>query len=390
MDVLLDEQEALIKETLREFLEAECTPLQVRAAEKDASGYSQALWRKFADGGWMGLSLPADCGGQDLPLPYLALLFEELGRHIAPLPVHSTLMPALIIAKYGSEAQKQLLPAVAQGNLLLSFAIQEPGGRWSTDAIALAGQPKDGGVVLSGRKLFVTDFRNAARCLVAFRWADGANKGSLGLALVDTDASGITSQTLVPLAKDQDCDVRFDGVHVPAENILSGGVDAVNDLMDYASVFLACQMQGAARKVTEASAAYVSQRDAFGQPIGAFQAIQHLAADMLNAADGIELLSREAVWLLGANLPARVEVAQAKSFANERSLFACRSAQQMHGGIGFIADCDINLWYRKVASWGLRGGTTYEHRRLIARALLDTPENVRLGEAQRLPESVRA
>ncbi|OWT66428.1 acyl-CoA dehydrogenase family protein [Candidimonas nitroreducens] len=388
MDVLLDEQEALIQGAIRDFLAHECMPLVTRAAEKEASGYSQPLWQNFTAGGWMGLSLPETYGGQGLPLPYLSLLFEELGRHIAPLPVHSTLMPALIIAKYGTEWQKQqLLPAVTEGKLILSFAVQEQGGRWSADAIKLLGQYKHGGIVLTGRKLFVTDFRNSGQCLVAFRWADGPEKGTVGLALVDVATAGITARNLAPLAKDQECDVTFDGVYVPVDKILAGGAAAVDDLMDYAAVFLACLMQGAARKTMELSAIYVSQRDAFGQPIGAFQAIQHLAADMLNAVDGIELLSREAIWLLSENLPARVEVAQAKAFANEKSLFVCRSSQQMHGGIGFIAECDINLWYRKVASWGLRGGTKYEHRRLIARALLDTHQTVRLGDTQSLHES---
>lgn len=387
MDVLLDEQEALIRDTARSFLAGECTPQEVRAAEQDDSGYSRGLWRRFAELGWLGLSLPEAYGGQDLPTTYLALLFEELGRHIAPLPVHSTLMPALVIAKYGTETQKELLSAVVRGELLWSFAVQEQGGRWSTDAIQLPGRPEGDGVVLNGRKLFVADFRNAGQCLVAFRWAGGAKAGSLGLALVDVNASGISSRRLVPLAKDQECDVTFDGVYVPADRLLAGGTAAVTDLMDHAAVFMACQMQGAARKATELAAAYVSQREAFGQPIGAFQAIQHLAADMLNAVDGVELLSREAVWRLSENLPARVEVAQAKAFANEKCLFVCRSAQQMHGGIGFIAEFDINLWYRKTASWGLRAGTTYEHRRLIARALLDTPGTVRLGEQQSLPDA---
>ncbi len=385
MDVLLNEQERLIQETARTFLEGESTTAVVRAAEKEDSGYSRKLWKSFANQGWLGLSLPEEFGGQALPVVYMGLLFEELGRYIAPLPVHSTLVPSLIIEKYGSAAHKQMLPAVVQGDLLLSFAVQEQGGRWAPEAIHMTGRREGNSLVLSGKKYFVANFLNSAQCLVAFRHADGAGAAPLGLALVDTSAAGISTERLVPLAKDQECVVTFDGVRVPADRLLGGGVEAVRDLMDYAAVFMACQMQGAARRATELAAAYVSQREAFGQLIGSFQAIQHLAADMLNAVDGVQLLSREAVWRLGENLPARVEVAQAKSFANEKCLFACRSAQQMHGGIGFIAEFDINLWYRKSASWGLRAGTTYEHRRLIARALLDTPEPVRLGGLQRVP-----
>jgi alkylation response protein AidB-like acyl-CoA dehydrogenase len=385
MDVLLNEQEALIQETARTFLAAESGPAVVREADKEGSGYSRALWKSFAALGWLGLSLREEYGGQALPVTYLALLFEELGRHIAPLPVHSTLVPALVIQKHGSAAQRKTLFAVAQGELVLSFAVQEQGGRWASEAIAMAGRRDGDAVVLAGKKFFVADFQNSSKCLVAFRWMDGSAAGPLGLALVDTTLPGISAQRLVPLAKDQECVITFDQVRIPAECLVGDGGAAVEDLMDYAAVFMACQMQGAARRATEMAAEYVSQREAFGQPIGSFQAIQHLAADMLNAVDGVQLLSREAAWRLAEGLPARVEVAQAKAFANEKCLFVGRSAQQMHGGIGFIAEFDINLWYRKAASWGLRAGTTYEHRRLIARSLLDTKEAVRLGKTQPVP-----
>src|SRR3546814_15964595 len=106
MDVLLDEQEMLILETARAFLSAECTPAVVRDAERNESGYSAPLWKKFSALGWLGLSLPEQYGGQALPLTYVALLFEELGRHIATRPVLSKLVPALLIEKYGNASPK--------------------------------------------------------------------------------------------------------------------------------------------------------------------------------------------------------------------------------------------------------------------------------------------
>jgi alkylation response protein AidB-like acyl-CoA dehydrogenase len=150
--------------------------------------------------------------------------------------------------------------------------------------------------------------------------------------------------------------------------------------MDLASVLMASQMQGAARRAMEMAVAYVNQRQAFGQPIGAFQAIQHMAADMLNAVDGVQLLAREALWRLGEGLPSRIEVAQAKAFASEQCLMVCRCAQQMHGGIGFMRDFDLHLWYRRVASWALRAGSSHEHRRRIASALLDGVGPIRIGD----------
>ena len=127
---------------------------------------------------------------------------------------------------------------------------------------------------------------------------------------------------------------------------------------------------------------YAKQREAFGQPIGAFQAIQHMSADMLIAVDGAELLSREALWRLENRLPASVEVSQAKAFASDRCIFVARSAQQIHGGLGFMMECDLQLWYRRIAAYSLRCGSVREHRRRVAASLLDQPGKVRLGSAQ--------
>ncbi len=316
----------------------------------------------------------------------MGLVFEELGRHIAPLPVHATLVPALVIARHGSAQQRQaLLPRVIDGSLMLSWALQEQDGRWSPDAVAMTGRIEGGQVVLNGTKHFVDNFGNAAMCLVVFRLQSGG-ASSLRAILVDTKAAGIQADELVPTAKDREDRVRFENVRVPEADLVGEGPAVVDDLMDYAAVFFASLMEGAARRAMELSVAYVNEREAFGQPIGAFQAIQHMAADMLNGVDGTQLLAREAVWRLGQGLPARVEVAQAKSFGNVKCLMVVRCCQQLHGGIGFILDTDINLWYRRVASWCLRAGTTYEHRRLIAASLLDVPGKVRLGATQLLPQ----
>jgi alkylation response protein AidB-like acyl-CoA dehydrogenase len=387
MNVLLDEEGDLIKTSAGEFLAAESAPAVVRAAERDALRYARPLWEKFAGLGWLGISLPEDCGGQGLPLSYMGLVFEELGRHIAPLPVHATLVPALVIARHGSEQQrKALLPRVIDGSLMLSWALQEPDGRWSTEAVAMTGRLEGGQVVLNGTKHFVDNFGNAAKCLVVFRLENGGASG-LRAILVDTNTAGLHAEALVPTTKDREDRVRFDNVRVPEANLVGQGPAVIDDLMDYAAVFFASMMEGAARRAMELSVAYVNEREAFGQPIGAFQAIQHMAADMLNAVDGTQLLAREAIWRLGQDLPARVEVAQAKSFGNVKCLMVVRCCQQLHGGIGFILDTDINLWYRRVTSWSLRAGTTYEHRRLIAASLLDVPGKVRLGAPQRLPQS---
>ena len=184
------------------------------------------------------------------------------------------------------------------------------------------------------------------------------------------------------MAKDGESNVQFKDVRVALTarigNAQSGDLIA-RELMDLSSVLYASLLAGAARRTLDMAVTHAKQREAFGQPIGAFQAIQHLCANMVNAIDGTTMLSREALWRMQENLPYQVNVAQAKSFGNEQCMMVVRSAQQIHGGMGFIRDFDLNLWYRRVGSWSLRGGTAAEHRRTIAAALIDQPQRVRIG-----------
>ena len=381
MNVLPDAQEIEVQQAVAQFLKAECTPALVRAGEAGRTGYSKELWNKFASLGWLTLCLPEDAGGQALPLPYLGLVLEELGRCIAPLPVHSTMVSAMVLARHGSPDQRNLLKRVGTGELILSFAATGTSGVWSTDAISVTGRRVGGDIVLNGTSCFVDDFSISDKSLIAFRLDEGAAGVVAAVILVDAASQGITAQRLHPMANDDECVLTFDNVRVPASQVLGqpgqlAGV--VTDLQNHAAALLVSQMQGAARQAMELAVDYVNHRDAFGQPIGSFQAIQHMAADMLNAVDGSQLLAREALWRMSQGLPANIEVSQAKAFASEKCLMVCRSAQQMFGGLGFITDCDINLWFRRVASWSLRCGTTYEHRARMASILLDRPGLVRL------------
>ncbi len=372
MDVLPDEQETLIRETAREFFAAESTPALIRACEKEAEKFSVGLWKKLAGLGWIGVSLPVESGGQGLPLTYAGLLLEEAGRHIAPIPLHSTLTVAAVIARHGTSAQQELLRQVIAGDLILSFGLQGRDGAWSDHPRALTGRRE--GRTVEGELSFVDNFRIAHKCLVLFQ-LEGAVMG----ALVDTAAPGIEHVELVTTAKDAQSLVKFNGVRIAQGDMVSGGPALARDLCDYAAALMTSQLAGCARRDMEFAAEYARQREAFGQPIGSFQAIQHLMADMLIAVDGVELLVHEALWRLDRGLPASIEVSQAKAFAGDKCIFVGRSAQQIHGGLGFMMECDLQLWYRRIVAYSLRCGSVREHRRRIAAALIDRPGKVRLG-----------
>jgi len=379
MDVLLDGDERQVRDQARAFFADSCPTSLVRECEAGAK-YAPDLWKAMVGLGWLETSLPESVGGLGLPLPYLTLLFEEAGRCLAPVPFLSAMIPCLIIAKYGAAPHQEFLRQAMAGDLLLSFAFQEENGAWSPESIQMTGRLEGDSVLLNGTKMFVDNFAISSRCLVAFR-VDGENPG-LTLALVDTSASGLSHLDLVATAKDSHALVRFDNVRIPVADIVGGNADqAVAEAMDLATLLTAAQLIGAARKAAEFAIEYAKERVAFEQPLGSFQAVQHLCADMIIGVDGAELLCREASWKLGQGMEAAIEISQAKAFANDKCVMACRSAQQIHGGIGFIMEFDLQLWYRRVVSWSLRYGTTAEHRRRIADQLLSRRGKIRMDRS---------
>ncbi|HSW17851.1 MAG TPA: acyl-CoA dehydrogenase family protein [Ramlibacter sp.] len=379
MDTLLGDDERMVAEQARVFLASACPTSLVRACEAQGK-YSPQLWQAIVDLGWLETCLPEHQGGLGLPLHYLTLLFEEAGRHLAPVPLISTVVSTLILAEHGGARHDSCLARVRAGELLFSMALQEHGGAWSPEAIQMVGRLEGDSVVLDGAKMFVDNFGISDRCLVAFRMQ--GDEGGLTLAVVDTKAANLTHQELTPTAKDSQALVHFDGVRVSLGAVVGeiGKAEAaIRKAMDLAVLLGTAQMTGASRRAIEMAVEYANPRHAFGQPIGSFQAIQHQCADMLIGVDGAELLNREASWKLGQGLDAGVEVSQAKAFANDKCVMACRSAQQIHGGMGFMMDCDIQLFYRRVVSGSVRHGTTSEHRRRVADHLLQASGKIRLG-----------
>jgi alkylation response protein AidB-like acyl-CoA dehydrogenase len=384
MDVLLTDEEKMVRDSAREFLEAECSTTLVREMETDPKGYPPALWRKAAELGWQGMALPEKYGGQDLPLVYLGLIFQEVGRAVAPLPLHSTVVAALTIARDGTDAQREaILPAVVRGDTVLTWVFTEQDPRVLPETVHTRAEASGDHFVINGTKLFVDNFAAADQCLVACRTAP-ASKGNAGLSLflVDTKSPGLSHVPLVTLAKDKQSKVVFENVRVPRANLigkLNQGGAIVERMLDRATALLCAQMLGATRKDAEMAIEYAKYRVAFGQPIGAFQSIQHVCADMIVWIDGGEMLTYEALWKMDQGLPASVEVSQAKAFCNEKCEAVVRYSQMIHGGIGFMMEFDLHLWFRRVSAWAMRLGTSYEHRARIAHALIDLPGRVILG-----------
>jgi alkylation response protein AidB-like acyl-CoA dehydrogenase len=265
----------------------------------------------------------------------------------------------------------------------MTWAFTERDPRLLPEAVQMSAKADGEHFVLDGTKLFVDNFPAADYCLVAARTTPGS-KGAQGLSLfiVDARASGISHTPLITLAKDRQCEVAFKGVRVSKADVIGRageGWPIIERMLDRGTALLCAQMLGAARKDIEMAIEYAKFREAFGQPIGAFQSVQHNCADMVMWIDGGDLLTFEALWKMDQGLPASVEVSQAKAFCNEKCEAAVRNSQSIHGGIGFMMEFDLQLWFRRVSAWTMRLGTAFEHRARIARALIDVPGEVVLG-----------
>ena len=385
MDVLLTEEEEMLKNSAREFLEAECSPELAREMEKDDLGYPPELWKQMATLGWVGMALPERYGGQGLSLTYLGLVMEEVGRHIVPVPLHSTMTAALTINADGTEEQRrETLPRVCSGDMVLTWAFSEADPRYRPESVKMEARRDGDDYLLNGTKMFVDNFNAAEKCLVVCRSSGSQGEKGISLFLVDTSTPGISHELLTTLAKDKQSQVVFENVRVPASALIGEEGSAwpiVEAMLDRGTALLCTQMTGAARKDAEMAIDYSKNRLAFGRPVASFQSIQHICADMIMWVDGGQLLTYEALWRMDQGLPASVEVSQAKAFCNEKCEAVVRSSQIIHGGIGFMMEFNLHLWFRRVTAWTLRLGTTFEHRARVARALLDQPGKMRLGRS---------
>jgi alkylation response protein AidB-like acyl-CoA dehydrogenase len=329
----------------------------------------------MADLGWMGLVLPEEHGGEGLAFLDLAVLIEEMGRALVPGPYLSTVVYCgLPILAAGTEEQKrELLPKIAKGDLILSLALTEPSASWEPSGVETRAVADGDDFVINGTKLFISDAHVADCLLCVTRTKDGAEgEDGITLFLVDTKSQGISMTPLKTIALDKQFEVVFDNVRVPKKNML-GELDRGWAVFKYvlprATLAQCALMVGGAQQVLEMTVNYAKERVQFGKPIGSFQAIQHKCADMATDVDGCRFITYEASWKLSEGLQCALEVAMAKAWVSESYRRTCAQGHQIHGGIGFIKDHDMQLYFRRAKASELIFGDADYHRELVAQQI---------------------
>jgi alkylation response protein AidB-like acyl-CoA dehydrogenase len=375
MDFALSEEQEMLRKMSRDFLENECPKSLVREMEEDEQGYSPDLWKKMAELGWMGLVFPAEQGGEGMAFLDLAVLIEELGRALVPGPYLSTVVYCgLPILAAGTEEQKkEYLPRIAKGELIGTLALTEPSASWDPQGVETRAEADGDDFVISGTKLFISDAHVSDLLLCVARTKDGANpEDGITLFLVDAKSPGITLTALKTIGSDKQFEVVLDKVRVPKKNILGQqdkGWDVVKELLPKAILAQCALMVGGAQQVLEMTVNYAKERVQFGKPIGSFQAIQHKCADMATDVDGCRFITYQAAWKLSEGLPCALEVSMAKAWVSEAYRRTCAEGHQIHGGIGFIKDHDMQLYYRRAKTSELMFGDADYHRELVAQQI---------------------
>ena len=372
MDLGLTEDQEMLRSMAREFIEQETPRTFVRDMEEDDRGFTADMWQKIAQVGWLGLIVPEEHGGTGQNLVDLGILLEEVGHGVMPGPFFNTALVTVAILDAGSDAQKaEYLPRIAAGDLIATAAILEPYSRLDANGINLEASASGDGYTLNGTKMFVENAHAADYLLVAAR-TGGSGEDGITLLLVDAQSDGVSVDKLKTIATDNQCEVTFNNVSVPAANVLGEAGNGWSDLrllLQKGAALRCCQMVGALQEVLDMTVEYVKNRVQFGRPIGSFQAIQHYCANMATDVDGSRFITYEAIWRLGEGLPSDLEVSSAKAWVSDSAQRVAATAHQCHGAIGFTQEHDLQLFTRRLKAWEVSFGDGDYHRERVAQAM---------------------
>jgi alkylation response protein AidB-like acyl-CoA dehydrogenase len=361
---LTDEQQA-IKSTAREFLAARYRSERIRELAESEHGFEQSDWEEMAELGWPGLALPEEWGGQGLGIVDLAVLFEEMGYALAPSPLLSTTVAGLALALCGSDDQRErFLRPLAAGESRGAPALWDAGSPATPGSFTMEAKADGDGVVLDGEKVLVPDAGSADFFVVAS--ADGKRH------LVDSGAEGvaIVAEPTIDLTRRLHT-VRFEGVRVAAQDTMPAEGPDYHPVFFRLCVAIAAESTGVAQRAMEMAVEYAKDRQQFGRPIGAYQAVSHRCAQMLLETENSRSAVYGAAWAADAepdSLP--LAASMAKAYASDAGWRVPDASIQVHGGIGFTWEHDLHFFLKRGKANASTFGDARWHRERVADLVL--------------------
>jgi alkylation response protein AidB-like acyl-CoA dehydrogenase len=361
---LTDEQQ-MLQAAARDFLAARLNSEKIRALAESDDGLSEDLWKEMADLNWPGLTVSEEYSGQGLGTVELAVLMEQLGYALAPGPLLSDTFAALALNAAATDEQKErYLAPLATGEVRGTVAPWDSGAGWTPDDVTLEPERTNGGYVLNGEKLFVLDAAGASFLIV------GATKGRR--FIVDRDTPGITIEATPTIdATRRQYAVKLDGVEV-GEDALFDASAALSQARDRGFIALAAELTGVAQKALDLAVQYAQERKQFGRPIGSYQAVSHMCAQMLLETESARSAVYYAAWA-AENEPetAPLAASMAKAYASDAACKVTGASLQVHGGIGFTWEHDLHLYLKRARCAATFLGDPHWHRARVASIVFD-------------------
>ncbi len=375
MEFELSKPQKLLQQSARELFARECPSKRVRDLMATDTALHPELWSAVADQGWLGTHLPESCGGLGLGAVELAVVAEEMGRACFPGPFLGTIWAATLLAEANPKS-KHLEP-LTTGEAKGAVALIEPDTGWNPSEVQLKATPDGKGYKLSGRKSFVLDAGVADVILCVARTGDG-----LAVLSVPTSTAGVKISATLPLDPTRKLyDVEFSDVAVGADDVVAVTAEAEKALarsMHVATLTVAADMLGGMQWILETAVEYAKTRKQFGKTIGTFQSVQHMCADMLLWTESSRSAIYFAAWVLDAEpADAARAVSLAKAYASDAAREVANRGVQVHGGIGFTWEHDLQLYYKRSKASEVLFGDAGYHRARIADLEFDKAQATR-------------
>jgi len=361
MDFTFSDEQIMLRDGARRFLADECATDRVREIMESEAGYDRPLWKGMAEQGWQAMHIPEVYGGAGFTFAETAILLQEMGRALAPVPyLSSAVLAAEALLAGANEQQKaHWLPAVASGEVIATLAVAETSGGWDEASVKAEAKEDGSSYALTGTKSFVTAGHFADLIIVAARTG-----GEVGLFAVEGDSVQI--ERLVALDSTRTL-ASVDLAASPAARLEGADWQTVERLYDVARTAIAAEQVGGLERVLEMAVEYAGERKQFGRPIGSFQAIKHMCADMLVGLESARSAAGYATWALASGSDdLGVAAPMAKAYCSEAFFKAAGDNIQVHGGIGFTWEHDAHLFFKRAKSTELMFGAPDRQRRVLA------------------------
>ncbi len=374
MDFGFTEEQQELGGLAKRILEDKVTEAVLREADQAEVRFDRSLWSALADANLLGISLPAEVGGSGYGFVEQAVVLEQVGRAVAPVPVAASLvLGASPIAAFGTDEQRKRWAApAAEGTIVLTAALSEPANR---DLLrpGVSAAPEGDGFRLDGVKTTVPAGTIADAVVVSASSPDGRPV----VVVVEPGAAGLTVERQEVTNRDGAAQLTFDGVVVSAGGVLAGpdtGADVLRWIVERGTVALCAQQLGVLSRMLEMTADYTKERVQFDVPIAMFQAVGHRLADAYIDVEGLRLTLWQAVWRLEESLPASTEVEVAKFWAADAAHRVGHACVHVHGGTGIDEDYPVHRYFIAAKAIEFALGSATDQLLAIGRTFAATPE----------------